>query len=107
MTPNQYVEQRGEGWYIAGTRVSLDSIIYCFRDGNSPEAIAADCFPVLTLEEVYGAITFYLAHRKELDAYLVEGERKAEEWASKQDALNPKLAQKLAQARRERLLKAG
>lgn len=32
--------------------------------------IAAECFPVLSLEQVYGAITYYLGHRGEVDAYL-------------------------------------
>ena len=27
-------------------------------------------FPVLNLEQVYGTITFYLAHRDEVDSYL-------------------------------------
>ena len=59
-----------EGTYtIANSRVSLDSIVYEWLQGQSADAIA-DSFPVLTLEEVYGAITFYLSHRAEVDAYL-------------------------------------
>jgi uncharacterized protein (DUF433 family) len=105
MTPNQYVEQRGEGWYIAGTRVSLDSIVYAFRQGFSAETIASECYTTLTLEEVYGAIAFYLANREAVDAYLVESEVKAEAWAREHARLNPKLAEKIAKGRRERLLK--
>jgi len=52
-----YVEERDGGYWIAGTRVSLDSIVYAFRRGAAPESIRRS-FPVLTLEEVYGAITF-------------------------------------------------
>ena len=52
---NQYVEFHDEGYWIRGTRISLDSIVYAFRDGLSPETIARDCFPSLSLEEVYGA----------------------------------------------------
>ena len=54
-----YVEQRDGGYYVAGARVSLDSIVYAFRGGESPETIQQS-FPSLTLEQVYGAITFYL-----------------------------------------------
>ena len=50
-------------------RVSLDSIVYAFLGGQTAEAIA-QAFPVLTLEQVYGALTFYLAHRQDVDAYL-------------------------------------
>jgi uncharacterized protein (DUF433 family) len=34
-----YIEQREGGFYIADTRVSLDSIIHAFQDGESPEGI--------------------------------------------------------------------
>ncbi|MGI8603595.1 MAG: hypothetical protein ACR2OZ_11440 [Verrucomicrobiales bacterium] len=35
MKPNDYVEMRNNGWYIRGSRVSLDSLIYAFKDGFS------------------------------------------------------------------------
>jgi len=66
----QYIEKRDEGYWIAGTRVSLDSIVFAFQEGLSPEAIVTECFPSVKLEQVYGAITYYLAHRTEIDAYL-------------------------------------
>lgn len=66
----QYVEQRDQGYWIADSRVSLESIIFLFLDGLSPETIAAECFPILTLEQIYGAIAYYLAHRREIDSYL-------------------------------------
>jgi uncharacterized protein (DUF433 family) len=64
-----YVEKRDGVYVVAGSRVSLDSIVYAFVAGQSAEAIA-QAFPVLSLEQVYGAITYYLAHREELDRYL-------------------------------------
>ena len=63
INPSQYVEQRGDAWYLRGSRVSVDSLIHAFHDGLSPEAIARECFSTLSLEQVYGAITFYLANR--------------------------------------------
>ena len=62
---NQYVDQRDGGYWVAGTRVSLDSIVYAFLDGQTAESIAQS-FPMLALEEVYGAIAFYLANRSRL-----------------------------------------
>ena len=53
----EYVEKRSGGYYLVGSRVSLESVIYEFLDGASPEAIV-DNFPTLSLEQVYGAITF-------------------------------------------------
>lgn len=58
-------------WRITGTRVSLDSVVHAYWHGRLPEAIVAD-FPSLTLEQVHGAIAFYLGHRVEIDAYLSE-----------------------------------
>ena len=64
-----YVEQREDGYWVADTRVSLDSIVYAFLAGQTAESIAQS-FPVLSLEQVYGAVAFYLANRAEIDAYL-------------------------------------
>lgn len=54
---------------VADTRVMLDSVIAAFHQGHSPEAIRQQ-YPSLNLEAVYGAITYYLAHREDVDAYL-------------------------------------
>lgn len=68
-----YVEYRSEGYWVTSTRISLDSIVYAFQTGQSPEAIVQS-FPLLTLEQVYGAIAFYLANQAEIDAYLAAEE---------------------------------
>jgi uncharacterized protein (DUF433 family) len=54
---------------VAGTRVTLDSVYAAFERGHSPETIAQQ-YPTLKLEEVYGAITYILAHRQEVDGYI-------------------------------------
>ena len=91
-----------EGCYrIKGTRVSLDSIIYTFQQGLSPETIATECFPTLTLEQVYGAITFYLANRKKIDVYLEEGEAKYKELQKRSREADPVFYQKFMRARRQ------
>jgi len=97
----QYVEQREGGYWITGTRVSLDSVVYAFLQGQTAESIAQS-FPVLTLEQVYGAITFYLAHRSVIDAYLEQA--RAEFAALRQAArdADPMFYQKLADTRRLR-----
>ena len=96
----QYVEQREGAYRIAGTRVSLDSIVYAFLRGASPESIAQS-FPVLTLEEVYGAIAFYLGHQAEIDAYLQQGEREFVELCHQARQANPLLYRKLEEARQQ------
>jgi uncharacterized protein (DUF433 family) len=75
MSENDYIKRRDDGYWICDTGVSLDSVVLRFLEGLSAESIQLDCFPVLTLEQVYGAIAYYLRHREEIDAYL----RKADE----------------------------
>jgi uncharacterized protein (DUF433 family) len=69
LAAKSYVEYRNNSYWVEETRISLDSIVYAFQRGLSPESIVQS-FPLLTLEQVYGAITFYLANRTEIDAYL-------------------------------------
>ena len=63
---DSYIEQHDGVYVVTGTRVSLDSIVYAFLSGQSAEAIA-QAFPVMNLEQVYGAITYYLGHRDDVD----------------------------------------
>ncbi len=72
-----YVEQRDDGYWITGTRISLDSLVYAFQRGAPPESIVRS-FPFLTLEQVYGAIAYYLAHEQAINAYLRQGEAEFE-----------------------------
>src|SRR5215831_21356919 len=95
-----YVEQRDGGYWISGTRVSLDSVVYAFLEGLSPESIV-DNFDTLTLEEVYGAIAFYLGHRDVIDAYLKLSEAQFDTLCRRARAANPLLYQKLDEARRQ------
>ncbi|MEG3437087.1 DUF433 domain-containing protein [Pannus brasiliensis CCIBt3594] len=93
-----YVEYRNEGYWVEGSRVSLDSIVYAFRDGLSPENIARS-FPTLTLEQVYGSIAFYLANRDEIDAYLVAEEDAFDSMPQPLESIDPALYHKLIAAK--------
>ena len=62
---------------IQGTRVGIETVLDDYLGGASPEEIAAR-YRTLTLEQVYATITYYLAHRKELDAYLEQSRAYAE-----------------------------
>jgi uncharacterized protein (DUF433 family) len=73
----EYIEDRDGNYYVDGTRVSLDSIVRAFLHGESPETICEN-FELLRLEEVYGAIAYYLANQADIDAYLI---RQGEKWA--------------------------
>jgi uncharacterized protein (DUF433 family) len=95
-----YVEQRDGVYVVTGSRVSLDSIFYAFVSGESAESIA-QAFPVLTLEQVYGAITFYLANRDELDRYLEQRRRDFDSARETARSADPMFYQKLANAKKQ------
>jgi uncharacterized protein (DUF433 family) len=80
-----FVERCDDGLYVVGSRVPLDSIVLEFRDGQSPEAIRSD-FPTLSLEQVYGAITFYLGHKEEVDREIAAHQRVEDAFSSSHPA---------------------
>jgi uncharacterized protein (DUF433 family) len=96
--PIEYVDQRNGGYYVQGTRVSLDSVVYAFLHGESPEGII-DSFPALSLEQVYGAIAFYLAHRESIDEYLQAGKAEFARLRDEARRKSPRLYAKLDAAR--------
>jgi uncharacterized protein (DUF433 family) len=98
----QYVELRDGGYWIAGTRVSLDSVVYAFREGVAPEVIATERFPVLTVAQVFGAIAYYLAHREKIDEYLSQEEAEYEAFRARTNQADSYLSKKLAAARRHK-----
>ena len=73
MQESPYVEYRDNVYRVAGTRVALDSIVRRFWVGDAPETIVQS-FPVLTLEQVYGAIVYYLRHQVHIGTYLKQAE---------------------------------
>ena len=93
-----YVDQHDGGYWIAGTRVSLDSVVFAFLEGLSPESIV-DSFETLTLEQVFGALAYYLKHRTEVDAYLQQSEADFDEVCHRLREAHPLLYQKLEAAR--------
>jgi len=94
----EYVEQRDGFFFIAGTRVSLDSIIHAFREGESPETILQN-FDTLTLAQVYGAITYYLENQAPIDVYLLRQQQRVDEMRRDASPLPSDLRARLDAAR--------
>lgn len=99
----EYITKTDGAYRITDSRVSLDSVVYAWRDGASPETIG-EMFPVLALEEVYGAIAFYLANQEEVDEYLRQNEIEFEEARQKSNEVfrqtKPELYRKLMAAKK-------
>ncbi len=54
---------------VGGTRVSLDSVIFAFKEGSTPEEIVQQ-YTTLDLADVYAVITYYLQHQSDIETYL-------------------------------------
>lgn len=95
---SEYIEQRNGGYYVAGTRISLDSVVCAFNRGESPEGIQ-ESFPLLKLSQIYGAIAFYLDHQAEIDRYLEDSEREFTANCTPLSVENPELWARLERAK--------
>jgi uncharacterized protein (DUF433 family) len=95
-----YVEFHNGVYRIAGTRVTLDSVVYAYWEGYSPETIAQAFW--LDHEQIYGAIAFYLAHQEEVDQSVRQGEAIQESLRESLQERHPTLHRKLAAAKRTR-----
>lgn len=54
---------------IRGHRIGIDTVLWYYEDGYTPEEIVAH-LPSLSLEEVYATITYYLRNQSKIQAYL-------------------------------------
>jgi len=62
---------------VRGTRVTFESMIQYYLQGQSPEDVQ-DAFSSVPLNEVYAIIAYYLANREALDGYLNQQAAKAD-----------------------------
>jgi uncharacterized protein (DUF433 family) len=76
MTSKEFVHRRDGSFYLINSRVPLAHVVREFQHGESPETIRSH-YPTLTLEQVYGAITFYLGNKEAVEKDIAE--REAEE----------------------------
>ena len=67
-----YIESRNGGYYIAGTRIGLDVVVYDFRRGATAEDIFRSYPSIGSLSKIYGAITFILENPEGIEEYLKE-----------------------------------
>lgn len=63
---------------LKGTRIGIERILQDYELGATPEEIVIR-YPSLSLQQVYAAITYYLANRKVVDVYLERVRQQQEE----------------------------
>ena len=59
---------------VAGTRVTLETVVAAFEQGATAEEIVQQ-YPSLPLADAYAVIGYYLRHRPEIETYLAERDR--------------------------------
>lgn len=62
---------------VAGTRVTLDTLIARYHQGDTPEMIH-EGFPTVALSDIYAVVAYYLAHQSDMDTYLQHRNAEAE-----------------------------
>jgi uncharacterized protein (DUF433 family) len=100
---SKYIDQE-YGLRIAGTRVSLSSVVVSFRAGQTPQQIV-DSFPTVALAPVYGAIAYYLENEQAVNDYYAEAKRRIEKLVRPLSEQAPELYARLQAARRQMGLK--
>jgi uncharacterized protein (DUF433 family) len=63
---------------VGKTRVTLDTVVAVFNQGATAEEIAYR-YPSLNLADVYATIAFYLKHQQEVDVYLQQRQKQAQD----------------------------
>ena len=96
-----FVESRDGSFYLIGSRVPLAHLVREFQHGEAPEAIRSH-YSTLTLEQVYGAITFYLGHKDEVENDIAEREREEDEF-TKTHPTPPDIKEKFERMRQQML----
>ncbi len=73
---------------VSGTRVTLDTLIGFYQQGETPEALHQG-FSTVPLADIYAVIAYYLAHQTEIDAYLKLRDEQAERVRREWETRNP------------------
>jgi uncharacterized protein (DUF433 family) len=82
---------------IAGTRVSLESVVHHYEQGASAEEIVLR-FPVLRLADVHSCLAYYLNHQEQIQQYMTRQQQRADELRER-IAADPAQQRGLAQVR--------
>src|SRR5438552_1344756 len=63
---------------VGGTRVTLDTVVWEYENGASAEEVVLH-YPTLDLADAYAVFSYYLQNCAEVDVYLAERRKQAEE----------------------------
>ena len=87
---------------IGGTRIKVENIVACDRDGMDAKAIKEESYPSLTMGQIYSALAYYCDNKALVDALIEDGDRYVEKMRAKLDPYQPGRRERLLARRRER-----
>jgi hypothetical protein len=96
-----FVESRNDGLYLIGSRVPIDRVVWEYRNGEDPETIQSH-YLTLSLEQVDGAIAFYLNHKDEVEQVMEERRREEDAYTAAHPT-PPDIKEKFERMRRQML----
>ncbi|MBI3362086.1 MAG: DUF433 domain-containing protein [Chloroflexi bacterium] len=81
--PHPYIEMRrgagGLSAVVKGTRIAVANIVgYIQRAGQTPETLAKDIMPHVSLAAIHDALSYYYEHKDEIDREMAQN---TEEWS--------------------------
>ena|ERR1017187_1568004 len=94
---NESVELRDGGYYVRGTRIGLDVLIWPLRRGEPPADLLR-AFPSIGTQKMTGIISFIDQHPKAIEQYLQDQARLWEEM-TRQFPMPPDMLRRLNEAR--------
>ena len=94
-----FVERRKTGFYVVGSRVPIDRIVWEYRHGEDPEGIQSH-YPTLSLDQVNGAIAFYLKHTDEVEQVMEQRKRTEDAYVAA-NPTPPEIREKFERMRRQ------
>ena len=101
----EFIERRDGGFYVIGSRVPIDRVVWEYRNGEDPETIQSH-YPTLTLEEVNGAIAFYLNHKDKVEQAIEERRREEDAYIAAHPT-PPDIKAKFERMRQQMLTRRG
>src|SRR5271165_2502135 len=72
MPPSEFLESRNSDYYVAGTRISLATMVYEYREGETAEAFFENYPSLGSVDKVHGVIRFIQQNPAAIESYLQE-----------------------------------
>ena len=102
-TPYKHIFMMDDGRaVIGGTRIKVENIVACDRDGMDAKAIQKESYPSLTMGQVYSALAYYCDNKALVEAQIEEGDRYVEKMRAANEPIQAEFRKRMAKWRAAR-----